>query len=224
MLWKNKIVKILSLITVFGIALFIWSNTSAAMGISVRTQTPIDPFRNIINEFQSRIKNDNLNIKEKEALLQKFEPMIIEATQRADALKQNAITPLIKRTPFATPTQGSEIKISDGINNRPIIPRYSSDFILINSWAKTIGNKTYLVYAGALAKDTSQGLVYMQSPQSFGFKIIFSPLKNGLLTAISSNNLILTLETENGDLVFFDAEKEQFVDSADKPILPPAYP
>ena len=101
---------------------------------------------------------------------------------------------------------------------------YSGDYVLTNAWAKTISENTYLVYAGALSKDTLQGIVYVQSPQTFGFKKILSPNKNGVLTIIAENNLVLTLKSEKGDFVFFDATREQFVDDKGNPITPTAYP
>lgn len=221
---KNKNMKIFSILVLAGVVLIIWGNTTDVLGITIKTPAPIDPYAEILQNYQTQISNDKISNEEKAMLQQKYEPLVIEATKRASILSQNSNLPTVKKTPFSTPTQGVEISIAEGINNQPIIPRYSSEYLFLNSWSKTIDGLTYLVYAGAMVNDSEQGLVYIQDPKNYQFAKILSPQKSGAIQIVSEKNLVLTLISEKGNLFFFDVINKIFINDSDKPLTATAYP
>lgn len=212
---------------VLSLALLIWSNVSEAIGNIVKIQVPIDPFAKIIHAYQTDVANPSMDATARAAMTHKFSGFLAEATQRAEGISTLQSGLPLNSTPFpiATTYIYHGFTASDGINNRPPMPKRATDCILTNSWVKTVGKDTYMVYGGALINDPSQGLVYVESPHKFDFHKILSPVKSGALKIISDTNLVLTLQSEKGDLIYFDAQKEQFIENTNMLASPAiAYP
>jgi len=112
-------------------------------------------------------------------------------------------------------------KLPDGIDEHPVIPMFTSQLNLTNAWRKTVGDITYLVYAGALKNDPSQGVVLMQVPGTVGFKQYYAPAKTGMLTIVGYENFTLILTSEKGTTVYFDVLGSRFVDTLDDAENPP---
>jgi len=223
---RNRKIQAILTIVVLGLAFLIWSNVSVAIGNNTKTQVPLDPDADILHLLQTEMANPSINASVKNADRARLEELLMVETQRAEAISKQQLGLQANSTPFPTPSGPfGTWKASDGINNNPPIPMHTSDGVLKNSWVKTIGNDTYLVYAGVLADDPSQGIVYVKGPHAVSFHKILSPVKSGALKIISYTNLVLTLQSEKGDLIYFDAQKEQFIENANTPISPAtAYP
>ena len=223
---KNRKFQAIIIISVLGLALLIWSSVSAAIGINANTQVPIDPYAKIIHAYQTDMADPSMDATAKAAMTHKFSGFLAEATQRAEGLSTIQSGSPLNSTPFPTATTYvyRGFKAPDGISNNPVIPKRATNYKFTNSWVKTIGNDTFLVYAGALLTDPSQGLVYVEGP-SLSFNTILSPVKSGALKIVSYSNLTLTLQSEKGDLLYFDAQKEQFIQNNNMPNSPAtAYP
>jgi hypothetical protein len=223
---NNRKIRAILMIVVLGLALLIWSSVSAAIGNAAKTQVPIDPFAKIIQAYQTEMANPRMDATSKAGMTHKFSGFFAEATQRAEVNSKVQSDLSLNEKPFSTATTYiyRGFKAPDGISNNPVIPIHTSDYKLTSSWVKTIGNDTYLVYAGALSKDPSQGPVYVESP-TLSWHTILSPVKSGALKIISYTDLVLTLQSEKGDLIYFDAKKEQFIENTNmQPSLATAYP
>ena len=223
---KNRKIQAILIISVLGLAFLIWGSVSAAIGNYAKTQVPIDPDADMLHLLQTEMANPSISIDVKNADRPRLEEILMVETQRAGAISKQQLGLQANSTPFPMPSGPfGTWKASDGINNNPPIPMHTSDAVLKNSWVKTIGNDTFLVYAGVLADDPSQGLVYVKSPNAVSFHKILSPVKTGALKIISYTNLVLTLQSEKGDLIYFDAQKEQFSQNTNMPDSPAtAYP
>ena len=175
--------------------------------------TPVDPYDDILSFYRTQMESNSISEKEKEVLTKKLQPFVEMATQRADAVQRRELGTL----PVINVTVSSIVvhKLPDGIDESPVIPMFTSQLNLTNAWRKTVGDITYLVYAGALKIDPSQGVVLMQVPGTVGFKQYFAPVKMGILTIIGYENFTLILTSEKGTTVFFDVLGSRFIDALD---------
>ncbi len=226
MMLRNRKISSILLVVFLGLAFVIWSNVYAAIGNNAKTQVPIDPDADMLHLLQTEMANPSISNDVKNADRPRLEEILSVETQRAEAISRQQLGLQANSTPFPTPSGPFGIwRASDGINNNPPIPMHTSDAVLKNSWVKTIGNDTYLVYAGVLADDPSQGLVYVKSSDAVSFHKILSPVKSGALKIIGNTNLVLTLQSEKGNIIYFDAQKEQFIQNKINLTLPAtAYP
>ena len=175
--------------------------------------TPIDPYNDILSFYRTQIASNSLSEEEKEALTTKLKPLVDMATQRADAVQRRELGTL----PVINVTVSPIVvyKLPDGIDENPVIPMFTSQLNLTNAWRKTVGDITYLVYAGALKNDPSQGVILMQVPGTVGFKHYYAPATTGLLTIVGYENLTLILTSEKSTTVYFDVLGSRFIGALD---------
>ena len=194
-----------------------------------------DRFRDEIDRLEKALQSPGLSEEEREDLLSSLKSVAAEATHRASGhvistqKAAGVYTPPARKEVFIpTEEPATSIKIPDGIDNDPFIPLpifgYDKHTKVLNSWKKTAEEGYFLVYAGYMTDDQKQGMVLIQTNDSIFFSRYLTPKRSGPVRIVAEHNLYLTLQAENGDIFYFDASGERFIDSLDAPTVTPAPP
>ena len=168
-----------SIILLVSIGLLIFVACSASVQANKEARIYADPYKENVDFYNTEVASEMMSGGERKTTA-KMQPFIENATQHAEAELQRVegTEPTINRTPY--PIQ--VYKLPDGIDEYPPMPlHFYTNVKLTNAWRRTVGSTTYLVYAGVLKADRSQGIVLLQDPDTFGFYTILSPQKAGEL-------------------------------------------
>jgi hypothetical protein len=184
----------------------------------------VNPYARILQTYRDLIDGPSLEPTAKANVQVKLQPLFDEATQVAATQNAIILTQGVKPKISFTPAPIQVHKLPDGIDNQPIYPLFSyRQFRLTNAWRKTVENHlTYLVYAGALQDDRSQGIVYMEVPGTAAFQEFLTPTREGALKIIGEEKYVLTMVAESGTIYSFDVRKMRFADSKGDPL--PSHP
>jgi hypothetical protein len=178
------------------------------------TKQPIDPYKDMIQEFQTELQRTDIPMDAREFIEGKLGIISLEATQRAEG-KVNQ--PTRSSNPNFTPQNIIGFKIPDGIDNTPEAPFSRVLFTPLNSWRKTEPDHYYLIFAGHLTEDTQQGALYILQPDIHTFSLYITPTRNGAVRVIAEHGTTITLQSSDNTLFYFDAAIEQFVNSQGTP-------
>jgi len=76
-----------------------------------------------------------------------------------------------------------------------------------------------VVYAGYITTDTKQGMVLVFQDPKIDYRQYLTPGNSGAVRIVAEKNFYLVLQAENGDMYYFDAVGERFIDSLDAPTI-----
>lgn len=238
---KKTVVIILIIVLLVPFFLII-NSVFASNGYTPFVKTPIDPYKDLLKEYEEKIKSEKTSKEEKDILKRKYEIVVYDATLRADNIKKEkpgAFETLALMTITPVPTT-APIEIADGIDKNPIIPNplvFPKDISLGNGWHKKDKDKnaTLFVYSGCLKEKPSQGVIYIKElGNSLVYKKFLAPDNSGKLFIIKEDKSQLTLRNDADQIFYFDLTLEVFTDqngsiiSTQEPIsetsTPIAYP
>jgi hypothetical protein len=179
------------------------------------TEERFDPYKDEIAIMEKELQRTDLSSEERQFLLDKFSSEFLSATQRAKGLENRPTRPAFI---IATPTNDTGgYKIPDGIDDHPSVPISESVVTVINSWRKTTEGRYFLVFAGVLTTDSKQGAILILHT-NYRFYQYNTPTKNGGVKVIAENGTVITLQSTDGTIFYFDASQETFIDENGKPI------
>ncbi len=179
------------------------------------TEEPFDPYKDEIAIMEKELQRTDLSDEERQFLLDKFSSEFLMATQRAKGLENHPTRPAFFVETPTNDTGGH--KIPDGIDDHPSVPISESVVTVLNSWRKTTDDRYFLVFAGVLTNDPKQGAILILHV-NHRFYQYNTPTKNGGVKVITENGTVITLQSTDGTIFYFDASKEIFVDKNGKPI------
>jgi hypothetical protein len=175
------------------------------------TKEPIDPYIGQIESYQDELRRTDLSNETQNLIREKLRIASLMATQWAEGkLNQPAREFSLLATP---PIDVAGIKLPDGIDNHPSVPFSEYEVTVLNSWRKTADNHYYLVYAGFLTHDPQQGAILVYHRSTHDFEQYNTPEKSGGVRVIEEKGAIIVLQSTKGNLFYFDAAREQFVDA-----------
>ena len=185
----------------------------------------IDDYQTYIEKFEKELDNPNLSMDDRLSLEIKLKIAKLEATRQAYRFVD-------KRTPIDIPrgtmtplSSSPAATLADGIDNDPLVPRplprYEKSSKILNAWRKHTPDHYYLVYAGCITDDPKQGMVLVFQPSILSFNQYLTPKKSGAVRIIEEHGFYLVLRAENGDIYYFDAFGERFIDSLDVSTITP---
>jgi hypothetical protein len=178
------------------------------------TKQPIDPYKDIIQEFQNELQRTDLPIDAREFIEGKLGIISLEATQRAEG---QANQPTRQTNPNFTPQNIIGFRVPDGIDDTPEAPFSRVLFTPLNSWRRTEPDHYYLIFAGHLTEDIQQGALYILQPDIHTFSLSVTPTRNGAVRVVAENGTIITVQSTDNTLFYFNAATEQFVNAQGTP-------
>lgn len=181
----------------------------------------MDPYDDLIRILETQ-QAGVANPESRAILTEKLEMFSALATQRAEAViaNQGKFQPY-----FSTPIPIPVRKMPEGIDNEPVIPTIATHLIITNAWRKYTAEKEYVLWAGSLRSDPTQGIIYYQLPDPpYGFVEYYAPPNSGVLRIVSSEDFLLKLTSESGIMFYFDVLGKTFVDQDGRPIPVPTQP
>lgn len=142
----------------------------------------------------------------------------LEAAQR-ELDRMMRPTPNVRKTygppPTSTPAPQPTSPLR-GIVNDPFPGYFPRDLKIQNFWIGQGARGEHIsVAAGALAENPQQGilLVERETSQSVQRLRYLTPVEAGTIRIVGVRGLKLILETENGEIFYFDVQGQQFVSS-----------
>lgn len=176
-----------------------------------------------IEFYKQQLESKDLSEADRRSLEAKLAYAQREATQRANDLRAMEIeltsgireTIIAQETLSPRPTWTASPRFV-GLWQETVIPqdnRYTEGYILAALWVGVYEGRYFTVYSGALYSDPTQGMVTVRTEKPFTFNEILSPYKTGALKIISEKNMVLTLETEKKETLYFDVLNQRFVGS-----------
>jgi hypothetical protein len=184
-----------------------------------------DNYQIYIEQFEKELGNPNLSLEGRLSLEIKLKIARFEATRQAYRLTDRQ-TPLNLPRGTTSPLSSSPVAtLADGIDNDPLVPRplprYEKSSMILNAWRKHTSDHYYLVYAGYITDNPSQGMVLVFQPDILSFNQYLTPSKSGAVQVVEEHGLYLVLKAENGDIYYFDAFGERFIESLNIPTITP---
>ena len=180
-----------------------------------------DPYALEINQFEEELQNPKLSELERQNIETKLDTVKYEATHWASGRESPAPRGVEANPLASTPVPH---KIPDGIDNTYLIPRpipgFEKTVNINNVWRRTTPSHFYLVVAGYLIADAQQGMVLNWDADNHRFRLYLTPRKSGSVKIVKDAWPYLMLESDDGDIFYFDPASERFVDSLDEPTLP----
>jgi len=186
-----------------------------------------------IDRYDKELENPNLSEEGRNSILSRLESAYAEATHWAHGrmvatMKAAGKITQIPYESLVIPTEGPPTywKPPDGISDSseehlPIFG-YDTTTEILSSWRKTTSDTYYLIFSGYLVDDPKQGMI-LKLPRdalSFsGFVQYLTPKKSGGVRIVEEHGLYIVLQADNGDLFYFDAVGERFIDSLDTPTV-----
>lgn len=215
----TKIFSWIILAIILLIPLFFTINTAFAINsVIFQARTPVDPYKDQLKQYKDAIDSDKLSKEEKELLKKKFESISADATLRADIIKKEkpgAYETIIASTITPHPTI-IEREVPEGIDKNPVIPNrmaFPKDIYPVNGWHKKVKSATLFIYAGYAIDNPAQGIIYLKEPgDTLVYKKYLGPEGSGKLKIVDEKAMRLTLQNENGQIFYFDALQQGFVD------------
>ena len=179
---------------------------------------PIDPYIDEIKWFQDQLQTPDLSDEARNLIEAKLNIVSRMATQRAGGQTRRPTPTRPVSMPETPANQVFGMKLPDGIDDHPSAPFSESVVTVLNSWRKTTDDRYYLVYAGFLTQDTQQGAILVFHPSVNHFQQYNTPDNSGGVRVVEEKGTTIILQSTQGTLFYFDAAKEQFVDSNGIPI------
>ena len=181
--------------------------------------TPYPTYIGAIQSFQTQLQSTDISDIARTEIQVKLNSIYMMSTQRAEVL----VPPPTRQATFVPATSGViGYRHPDGVNNTPSAPFSRLVFTPLNSWQKTIPGGLYLVYIGYMTQDPEQGAVYVFHLNPHGYSLYITPDRHGAVKAIAENGTVITVESTDGTLYYFDAATEQFINEQGTPF--PATP
>lgn len=205
------------------LALLGWPLVTRAMSGLLATPAPtpvaVDPYKDQIATLQEELRRTDLTDETRRLEEEKLARFARMATQRVAGGSIQAPRPTGSLTPAGTPIAG--IRLPDGIDDHPSVPFSEEDLSVTNSWRKTTPDRSYLVFAGHLAQDPEQGALLVFHPATHTFVPYLTPQRSGGVKIVAETGTLITLESASGLRFYFEAAREQFVDSRGTPLPTP---
>lgn len=162
----------------------------------------------------------NLDSKTRASLQEKLEILYSEATQQWNGIQQLTASP--QNTTFVPPTYDVVEQRTIGIIEQPSVPFPSTEFKILNAWQDKINGNYTTVFSGRLMSDIDQGIVIVIVDTPPKLRQYYTPTRHGAVRILEENGTILTLESTDNTLYYFNASTERFVNAQGTPF--PATP
>jgi hypothetical protein len=217
---KLQIAVLFALLLLFMLAVLKMALAGRAMAYllpnPIVTKEPIDPYIDQIKAYQNELAQNDLSNETRNLVKERLGMISRMATQRAGG---KVLPPTREVTIQATPViEINSKRLPDGIDNHPSVPFSESVVTVVNSWRKTTANRYYLIYAGYLSRDKQQGAFLVLDPNTYAFRQYTVLDPGGAVKIIKENGVTILLQSAGGNLYYFDAAREQFVDSNGAPV------
>lgn len=176
-----------------------------------------------IEALELQLNQKGLSPDTQAAIKSKLQALYYQVTLQAAGIIQLTLMPTEAEAALRTmaqPKPGIVEKRITGIIDNPSVPFPRSDFQISNAWQDFIDGGYLTIYAGALAKDSTQGVLLISHEGGKNSTIILSPYKNGSLTIAAYHNGLLIINTSTKYQFTFDLSMMAFVDIHGKAILP----
>lgn len=139
----------------------------------------------------------------------------LSAVQQTDTPGESVLS--LNQTPLPVPTMAP---LPRGILDDFTSPLPGSVGFIQSAWQDEVDDMWASAYAGAYAQNGDQGFIYVLRWQSWDGGVLTgalpgglfdAPVQGGALTITTHNEGVLTLETEDGQTLFFDMRSLEFI-------------
>jgi hypothetical protein len=173
--------------------------------------TSVYPEAALVDSFEEALQDQTLDPETRKSLEEKLSM----AQQMLKLREQAKVNQPGSTTDIEPPKQGGDPVFQSGIFEGGEGLFRSSEAVIENHWQAVLDEKYIQVFAGVSGSDPSQGVVYIvttaQDRIHTDIKMVLSQPNSGSLKIVGEENLVLTLENQDGTVYQFDIQEKTFL-------------